>query len=121
MAKVRTKSQNGRRSRAKGAEWEREVARLLVDIYPNVERNIAQARTARREGCDVEGTRWWIECKVGARPNLLAALRQARSDAGTDGRPPVVVAKPDRCPPVVVLDLETWCDLVLRLELRRVL
>lgn len=104
---MRTKSQNGRRSRSKGHAWEREVAKILAVVWPkrDVRRCIAQSRTAAREGCDVDGTPWWVECKVGAAPDLVAALRQSEEDS--DERPCVVIAKADRRQPVAFLRL---CD-----------
>jgi hypothetical protein len=92
---MRTKSQNGRRSRSKGAAFERWVAAELRRYGVPAERNIAQARTAAREGCDVEDSRWWIECKVGARIDVRGAYLQALHDR--DERPIVVVHKRDRC------------------------
>ena len=100
----RTKSQNGKRSRAKGVAFERWVVRELQRIGLPAERNIAQSRTAAREGCDVEGSPWWIECKVGANPSYEAAFLQAVGDQNTqaisarvrDVRPIVVVWRKDR-------------------------
>ncbi len=105
---MRTKSQNGSRSRSKGVAWENEVARLFAKRFPDsdVRRCLAQSRTAKREGCDVEGTPWYVECKVGARGTvrLHAALEQAEKDS--DGRWALVVAKEDRMEPVVYCRLQ---------------
>lgn len=115
---ARTASQNGRRSRTKGAVFEREVAAALRGIYPGAERCIAQSRTAAREGCDVEGTPFFIECKVGGRPNVLAAMRQARRDRGqADARPVLVVAQRTREPATVTMELEEFIEIVSRSEL----
>jgi hypothetical protein len=94
----RTKSQNGRRSRAKGHAFERWVVAELQRVGLPAERNIAQVRTAAREGCDVEGSEWWIECKVGAAPDPRAAYAQASADRDRcdEERPVVVVWKRDR-------------------------
>lgn len=100
---TRTASQNARRSRSKGAAWERDLSAVLRAVYPEAARCIAQSRTAKREGCDVEGTPWWIESKVGARPDILGAIRQALAD--TDGRPVLVVTKQDRGVPLATLPL----------------
>lgn len=89
----------GRNARAKGATWERELAKLLRPIWPSAERCLAQTRTARREGCDVEGTPYWIECKYGRKVNLVDALAQAERDS--DGRPALVIARPHMRPPIV--------------------
>ena len=124
--RARTRSQNGRRSRTKGAVFEREVAAVLRGVYPGAERCIAQSRTAAREGCDVEGTPFFIECKVGGRPNVLAAMRQARRDRdgdargkkGTkDARPVPVVAQRTREPATVTMELDAFVEIVSRSEL----
>jgi len=120
---MRTASQNGKRSRDKGHAWEREVAILLRPIWPDAERNIAQSRTAKREGCDVEKTPYWIECKVGAVINLAAAYAQAEADS--DGREVIVIAKADRRRPVVYgnvwsltgLGSAKWADLMVTADL----
>lgn len=109
---TRTKSQNGRRSRAKGASWERDLATILRSVYPKAERCIAQSRTAKREGCDVEGTPFWIESKVGARPDILGAVRQAQAD--TDGRSVLVVTKQDRGVPLATLPLAELMKLLVK-------
>jgi len=120
---MRTASQNGKRSRTKGVAFEREVAAMLRPIWPEAERNIAQSRTAKREGCDVEKTPYWIECKVGAVINLKAAHAQA--DADSDGREVIVIAKTDRRRPVVYgnvwsltgLGSAKWADLMVTADL----
>lgn len=101
----------GARSRRKGAGWERELASRWRDagLYPNARRGLNQVRSAR-ETCDVEGTPFWVECKCGKRPNLIAAMVQAETD--TDGRPCIVVAKRDRSTPLVTMTLETFERLV---------
>jgi hypothetical protein len=80
----------GARSRRKGAVWERRVAEIMRDNgHPEARRGVLQSRGA--ELADVEGTPYWVECKVGARQNPRAALRQAIED--TDGRPVVAVIR----------------------------
>ena len=88
---TRTRSAIGRQNRARGQAFEREVAKLLRAVWPDAERNIAQARTAKREGCDVEGTPWWVECKSGRGIDWRSALEQAERD--TDGRRCVVIGR----------------------------
>ena len=101
-------SRRGRSSKRKGKVWERAVATMLRKLWPAVKRGW-QSR-AGTEQCDVEGTPFWIEAKVGKQVNLRAALRQAVAD--TDGRPPIVVAKDDREEPVVVMRLSDWVALM---------
>ena len=88
---ARSRSAIGRQNRARGHAFEREVAELLRAVWPDAERNLAQARTAKREGCDVEGTPWWIECKSGKGIDWRAALEQAERDS--DGRTVVVIGR----------------------------
>lgn len=90
---TRTRSASGRLSRRSGHAFERLVAKIFAALYPeaDVRRCIAQSRMARREGCDVEGTPWWVECKTGRAIDWRAALEQAEAD--TDGRPCIVVGR----------------------------
>ena len=92
---------SGRRSRRKGAAFEREVSNLLKQIYPDARRGIGQARSGG-EVADVEGTPWWVECKRKKKCSIPAAWRQACE--ATDGRPCLVVAKDDGGPILVVTD-----------------
>ncbi len=75
-------------------------------VYPEAKRGF-QSRSGR-DGCDVEGTPYWVECKHGKCVNVRAALRQAL--ATTDGRPVLVVAKDDRTEPIVVMRLCDWLE-----------
>lgn len=92
----------GKRSRDKGAGFERAVADVLRILWPNAKRGLQQTRNAK-EAPDVTDTPWWVECKVGAKPNILGAFDQAKD--ATDGRPVLVVTKVDRHEPLVTLTL----------------
>lgn len=83
---------SGRRSRTKGASFERWVAKQLQPIFPGAKRGIGQAR-ASDEVPDVQGTPWWIECKRHKKPSIPAAWRQANE--ARDGRRIVVITKAD--------------------------
>lgn len=106
---MRTASQNGKRSRAKGHAFEREVAATFAMLYPDndVRRCIAQSRTAKREGCDVENTPFWIETKVGARGTISLDRALAQAERDTEGRPVLVIAKEDRMETMVFTRLST--------------
>ena len=81
---------SGSRSRRKGAAFERLVGHAFESIYPDACRGVGQ--TQRGSTCaDVEGTEFWVECKCGQRPNLYAAIEQARE--AKDERPILVVAR----------------------------
>jgi hypothetical protein len=93
----------------KGKNFEREVAAKLREVYPEARRGLAQPRSGD-ETPDVDGTPFWVECKVGQRINVQAALSQA-TDA-TDGRPPLAVCKVDREPATATMLLSDFINLV---------
>jgi hypothetical protein len=95
----------GKRSRTKGARGEREVVELLRAIFEAVRRGAAQSRKGS-DAADVEGSPYWIEVKIGQRPNILAAMEQACAD--TDGRPPVVFTRRDGETWLVTMRAEDW-------------
>jgi len=109
----------GARSRRKGASFEREVARLLEPAYPEAVRGIGQTRRGS-DHADVEGTPWWVECKVGQRPNIYAAVAQS-VEAG-DERPWLVVARKNSSGggaasvDTVTMSVESFLRLVAPLE-----
>ncbi len=105
---TRTRSQNAKRSRSKGAAWERDLAAMLQPLWPqsDVRRNLSQSRGARREGGDILGTPFHVEAKCGANPDLEAALVQGERDAA-GSVPVLVVSKRDRHEPVVFTRLST--------------
>ena len=104
----------GKKSRTKGARWEREVAIMLRDAMPGAEVKRGWQSRSGSDAPDVDCPCWWIECKVGKRPNLFGALHQAEEAAEGDRqkRAPVVVAKRDREPPVLAMRLDAWLELV---------
>ena len=92
--------------RDKGANWERLLAKMFCGLgYTSARRGIGQARSAK-EVSDVQGTPFWVEAKVGAAPDILAAVRQAQ--AATDGRPVLVVTKRDREGVLVTMEWATF-------------
>lgn len=86
----------GRRSRNKGAAFEREIARRLRVVWPDARRGIGQARSAS-EVSDVEGTPYWIECKRCKKVNVKAAIKQAYEAREKQAlhRPIVIIWKED--------------------------
>jgi len=90
----------GRASRTKGATFERKVAEIFREMYPEARRGY-QRRSGSDEP-DVAGTPWWIECKVGkGTPQVYRAWWQAME--ATDGRACMVVSKQDRTEVLVTL------------------
>lgn len=102
---------SGRRSREKGARWEREVARRVRDVLGVEARRGFQYRGAEAPDIIIEGLPLHIECKAGKRPPILAALEQAERDAA-EGAIPVVVVKPDKKEPTVTMRLEDWLAVI---------
>lgn len=105
--------------RSKGHAWEREVAGVLRSVFKGAKRGLSQTRDGS-DVPDVDGTPFWIECKVGRRTNPRAALQQAglaslefhESALDAPLRPPVAVCKDDRAEPFVTMALADWMVLV---------
>lgn len=114
--KKKPKSQ-GRRSRQKGAEFERLIANRLAALWPDAERN-TQCKGGKKDGADIEGTPWFIEAKNCAVLQLPAWWRQARRDSEGDDRPIAIIYSIQNSPSVrVQLDMNfNHCDPV-RFEL----
>ena len=107
------------RSRRKGHQWERDVARMFSKLLGfEVRRGISQTRGATEPDVDCPG--WWVECKVSVRPpSVWAAMRQAVGDSDGTGRTPVVFARHNGAggkPPtdLVVMRREDWMTMVAR-------
>ena len=103
---------SGCRSRRKGHDWERVVARRLRDVLGVEARRGLQYRDgAEAPDIIIEGLPLHIECKAGKRPPILAALEQAERDAA-EGAIPVVVVKADKREPTVTMRLEDWLAVI---------
>lgn len=102
-----------RLSRNKGRRFELEAAELFRAIWPAADNNIGQWRGgAKRSGADILHVPFHVECKVGSRPDILSAMRQAVQDAKATELPPIVVSKRDREGILVTMQWETFRDLV---------
>lgn len=93
---------SGARSRRKGHQGERDIAKVLSSVYPNARRGLQYQPFRNPEGfetpgkvreCDVEGTPFWVECKRGKKCRIKPALEQARRDR--DKRMPLAVCRDD--------------------------
>ena len=107
----------GKLSKIKGKVWEQAVALYFRTVMPKEDvRRGWQARSGA-DAPDVSAGPFWVECKVGARPNGSAALLQATDDA-PKGRIPIAVCKRNQTAPgevphrYVVIGLEDFLDLV---------
>jgi hypothetical protein len=101
---------SGASSRTKGHNFEREVAKQLREIYPDARRGLQYQDGT---GCpDVVGTPFHVECKVGKKPNIRAALRQAKNDCKDDSLVCIAVTREDRKEPTVTLDWTHFLEIL---------
>jgi hypothetical protein len=86
----------GKKSRDKGASYEREIANLFKTVYPDAKRGIGQARSAS-EVPDVDGTPFWVECKDHkatlnlAKVYVKATIDRAKSPTIVSQTKPIVI------------------------------
>lgn len=91
MTRPTAKRSHGKRSVEKGKAYERKIVNVLKAAGIECERNVAQSRSAKREGCDIEGTPWWIELTHAKAADPVAKWEQALADAGEADRRPILV------------------------------
>ena len=104
----------GKYSRDKGARFEREIANRLKEVFgPRTTRSSGQC-FAGDTRADVDCPEIWVECKVGKRPNIKAALEQAEEAEAIarTGKVPVAICKWDRQEPIVSMRLEYFIKLL---------
>ncbi len=102
---------NGRGSKRKGADWERELVLRFREVMPGGDVRRGLQSRGGQEVPDVDAAPFWIEAKRGRKPNIRGALKQVTSDAAP-GRIPLTVIRDDRAAPIVALTLEDFLDLV---------
>jgi Holliday junction resolvase len=101
----------GKRSRTKGATYEREIASTLQKaLGVEVKRRLGQAREG---GEDIDLTTLalplTLECKRRAQPLVaLKWLEQAQAASEGKGSTPVVITRGDNSPSLVVMTLDDW-------------
>lgn len=101
----------GAHSRRKGADFERAMVHRFREAMPGAQvRRGFQARGGE-EMADIDCPVFWPELKRGKKPNVRAALLQARSQA-PKGRIPLAVMRDDRSEPFVCLQLDDFLELV---------
>lgn len=107
---------DGAGRRRKGHNFERAMAQRFKAAMPWCEDQIKRGLQSRdgSDAPDVDVPGFWVECKVGIKPNPRAALKQAveAASGAQDGRAPVAVVKDDRMAPFVVLGLDDFLSLV---------
>lgn len=105
---------SGRRSRQKGAKFERDIAKALGTVMPGV--GIRRGLQSQGEVVpDVEAPGLWVECKCGNYASKVptAALRQAEKASVGTSRHAVAVVRPDRKRAQVYLRVRTLQLLLL--------
>ena len=88
---------SGKRSRRKGAKFERDIAKAVGSVMFGVD--VRRGLQSQGEVVpDVEAPGLWLECKCGNYASKVptAALRQAEKAAEGTGRHAVAIVRPDR-------------------------
>lgn len=103
----------GRGARAKGANFERELARYFNSQFSqmNAKRGLGQTRGGGEEIADVEMEHIHVEAKRHKRCNIKAALNQAIDDSKEKTKLPVAITKDDRKPILVTMLMDDWIEL----------
>ena len=98
----------GKLSRTKGHRWERDLVHLFRDAMGGaVIKHGFQSRHGG-DAADVDMPVFWLEAKVGKKPNIRAALAHATSAAVGSNRTPLAVVKEDRQAPIAAMYLEDF-------------
>lgn len=104
----------GKYSRDKGARFERLMAKGLRAVFgPRTIRSSGQCFSGDTRA-DVDCPKIWVECKVGKRPNIKAALEQAEEasqGAGSD-KIPVSICKWDRGNPIASMRFDDFVEIL---------
>lgn len=104
----------GKYSRDKGARFEREVANSLKPVFgPRTIRSSGQCFSGDTRA-DVDCPHLWVECKVGKRPNIKAALEQAEEASASAGSDKIctAVCKWDKEQPTVTMRLSDFVEIL---------
>jgi Holliday junction resolvase len=100
----------GKRSRTKGHNFEREMAKHFQSLGFTKARRGIQYRDGA-ECPDVMGVGdIWVECKIGARPNIKAAMEQASEACGR--MRPIAITKWNRGETYVTMRMDLFDDLM---------
>lgn len=99
----------GRGARAKGANFERALAKQLSeDLGVTAERGLAQTRGGGAEVADVEMDFFHVEAKRHKQVSIKRALVQAIEDCAKKNKLPVAITKDDRKPMLVTMEYRHW-------------
>ena len=100
--------------REKGARFEREIANKLKEVFgPRTTRSSGQCFSGDTRA-DVDCPEIWVECKVGKRPNIKAALEQAEAaeKIANTGKTPGAICKWDRQEPIASMRIDYFIELL---------
>ena len=99
----------GAGARRKGAQFERDLAKLIKEKTSlDAKRGLGQSRSGGEEVSDVDVHYIHIEAKRHKRCNIKAALRQAISDSSANGKIPIAITKDDRESILCTMLFEDW-------------
>ena len=104
----------GKYKREKGARFERDIANVLKQVFgPKTIRSSGQCFSGDTRA-DVDCPEIWVECKVGKRPNIKAALEQAEEASSTNGsdKKCVAICKWDREPATATMRLTDFVEIL---------
>lgn len=108
---TRSKKSNGRRSRRKGHQFERDVAILLRPVFPEARRHL-EYQAEEAQGVDLDGTgSYKIQCKKLRAYSPISAIKEVVCDQFL-GDVPVLITAGDNEPPVAVLPLDEFIRLI---------
>jgi hypothetical protein len=98
-------------SRRKGISFERELVHRFRDAMPGAEIRRGLQYRGTEEVADVDCPVFFPELKRGRKPNVRAALAQAR-EAAAEGRIPIAVIRDDHAEAFVALGLDDFLNFV---------
>lgn len=103
----------GRGARTKGANFERELAKIFNSHFKNLnaKRGLGQTRGGGEEIADVEMDYIHVEAKRHKRCSIKKAMEQAIEDCKTKEKLPVAITKDDRKPMLVTMHFDDWMKL----------
>jgi hypothetical protein len=103
---------NGRSARRKGLGFEREIAEILREFYPDARRQL-EYHQADCAGTDLMNTgHYRIQCKRKKTYVSLRAIEEVVCDEDIAGEVPVLIAKADRGRTLVALPFEEFLRLL---------
>jgi hypothetical protein len=109
----------GRSCRRKGVEWERAVARRLVEVFGKLGVRRGLQYRGGDECPDVITPALWVECKAGRLTNPRAALKEATKCAARKGLWPVAICKDDKRDAHVTMGFEDFLALLGEWQMMR--